>query len=331
MHIPNNVELDNDPRTLRAMNDWSDSFRKWWSNYGPNVASNESFRLRYPVSAERKDWAHFEDCTKDSYPFGVWLAKTDYEKFSNIEESFDTLPLNIQSIVARILEVQGDTEPASIEQQHTLFANAPTPEFRNMLMQVQVEEARHLHACAYLLCKYFRDGRERAQLLLERHAGDEDKPRILKGFNEQILSWVELALYLSFQDRDGKWQLTAMSKSAWKPLRETCTFMLLEEANHMATGDKIIKHFLNVYPKDVITRLANSAFARGLTLFGNDQSSNAQILYDASIKWSPDASDPNHGLRECYKEDCLKMVSRWGIELGEELATEQDYDLVRAA
>jgi benzoyl-CoA 2,3-epoxidase subunit B len=328
--IPNNVALDEDRRSLRAMNDWSDHFRKWWNEYGPNVSANEKFRLRYPVSAERRDWAHFEECTKESYPFGIWLAKTDYQPFSNVTQSFDTLETNLQNTVARILEVQGDTEPASIEQQHTLFANAPTPEFRNMLMQVQVEEARHLHACAYLLCKYFRDGRERAELLLQRHAGDEDKPRILKGFNEPILSWVELALYLSFQDRDGKWQLTAMSWSAWKPLRETCSFMLLEEANHMATGDKIIKHFLTIYPKEVITRLANSAFARGLTLFGNDHSSNAQILYDSSIKWSPNAQDPNYGLRECYKEDCLKMAKRWEIELGDELATPQDYALVRS-
>ena len=73
--IPNNVALDEDRRALRAMNDWSDHFRKWWNEYGPNVSANEKFRLRYPISAERKDWAHFEECTKESYPFGIWLAK----------------------------------------------------------------------------------------------------------------------------------------------------------------------------------------------------------------------------------------------------------------
>ena len=38
----------------------------------------------------------------------------------------------------------------------------------------------------YLLQAYFgRDGREEAESLLERHSGDQDKPRILGAFNEK--------------------------------------------------------------------------------------------------------------------------------------------------
>ncbi|GIT71769.1 MAG: hypothetical protein Ct9H300mP28_15830 [Pseudomonadota bacterium] len=58
-----------------------------------------------------------------------------------------------------------------------------------------------------------RDGREEAEFLLERHSGDQDKPRILGAFNEKTLDWLSFFLFTYFTDRDGKFQLASLSES----------------------------------------------------------------------------------------------------------------------
>jgi benzoyl-CoA 2,3-dioxygenase component B len=87
--------------------------------------------------------------------------------------------------------IQGDTEPASVEQQRLLGQTAPSLYDMRNLFQVNVEEGRHLWAMVYLLHKYFgRDGREEADALLRRRSGDPDSPRILEAFNEPIEDWL---------------------------------------------------------------------------------------------------------------------------------------------
>ena len=89
-------------------------------------------------------------------------------------------------MLRRLLVIQGDTEPASVEQQRHLGATAPSLYDLRNLFQVNVEEGRHLWAMVYLLQKYFgRDGREEAEELLRRRSGDPDSPRMLGAFNER--------------------------------------------------------------------------------------------------------------------------------------------------
>src|SRR3989442_15343203 len=75
----------------------------------------------------------------------------------------------------RIIVTQGDTEPASVEQQRHLGLTAPSMYDLRNLYQINVEEGRHLCAMVYLLHKHFgRDGRDEADALLDRRSGDED-------------------------------------------------------------------------------------------------------------------------------------------------------------
>src|SRR6202012_4344479 len=123
-----------------------------------------------------------------------------------------------------------DTGPASVEQQRLLGRTAPSLYDLRNLFQVNVEEARHLWAMAYLLHAYFgRDGREEAEALLERRSGDPDKPRILGAFNEPISDWLSFFMFTFFTDRDGKFQLLALAESGFDPLARTTRFMLTEE------------------------------------------------------------------------------------------------------
>ena len=98
----------------------------------------------------------------------------------------------------------------------------------------------------YLLHKYFgRDGREEADMMLQRHSGDEDQPRILGAFNETTPDWLAFFMFSYFTDRDGKYQLASLAESGFDPLSRTCKFMLTEEANHMFTGESGVMRIVN--------------------------------------------------------------------------------------
>src|SRR6185295_20115344 len=86
-----------------------------------------------------------------------------------------------RNALRRLIVTQGDTEPASVEQQRRLGRGCPSLYDLRNLFQVNVEEGRHLWAMVYLLHSYFgRDGREEAETLLHRRSGDADRPRILQ-------------------------------------------------------------------------------------------------------------------------------------------------------
>src|SRR5207245_7879849 len=138
----------------------------------------------------------------------------------------------------RLIGTQGDTEPASVEQQRMLGHTAPSLYDMRNLFQVNVEEGRHLWAMVYLLHSQFgRDGREEAEELLQRRSGNEDRPRILGAFNEPIDDWLSFFMFTMFTDRDGKYQLLALAESGFDPLSRTTRFMLTEEAHHMFVGE----------------------------------------------------------------------------------------------
>ena len=148
------------------------------------------------------------------------------------------MPGEYRSPLRRIIVTQGDTEPASVEQQRMLGMSCPSLYDLRNIYQVNVEEGRHLWAMVYLLHRYFgRDGREEAEALLERRSGDEDNPRILGAFNEPTPDWLAFYMFTFFTDRDGKFQLSSLAESGFDPLARTCRFMLTEEAHHMFVGE----------------------------------------------------------------------------------------------
>ena len=107
------------------------------------------------------------------------------------EDAWQAVPGEYRNILRRIIVTQGDTEPASVEQQRLLGQTCPSLYDLRNLFQVNVEEGRHLWAMVYLLHRYFgRDGREEAEELLERRSGDVDSPRILGAFNEPCSDWL---------------------------------------------------------------------------------------------------------------------------------------------
>jgi len=236
--IPNNVGLADDRRLRRALEHWQPAYLEWWQQMGPAGLQLDDIYLRTAISVYSKGWANFDYVKMPDYRWGIFLAQPEADRKIGFGEHYgepvwQEVPGEYRSALRRILVIQGDTEPASVEQQRLLGQTAPSLYDLRNLLQVNVEEGRHLWAMVYLLQAYFgRDGREEAQMLLQRRSGN-NKPRILGAFNEPTPDWLAFFMFTYFTDRDAKFQLASLSESAFDPLARTCRFMLKEEAHHM--------------------------------------------------------------------------------------------------
>src|SRR5688500_12156007 len=241
--IPNNVDLSSDKRLQRALEAWQPQFIDWWKQMGPVGWQQRDIYLRTATSVEANGWAHFDFVKMPDYRWGIFLEPKDPNRTIGFGDNigqpvWDEVPGELRNLLRRLIVTQGDTEPASVEQQRLLGQTAPSLYDLRNLFQVNVEEGRHLWAMVYLLHRYFgRDGREEAEGLLERRSGDHDKPRILGAFNERTPHWLAYLMFTFFTDRDGKYQLASLCESGFDPLSRTCRFMLTEEAHHMFVGE----------------------------------------------------------------------------------------------
>jgi benzoyl-CoA 2,3-dioxygenase component B len=304
--IPNNVELSTDRRLQRALEAWQPNFIDWWMDMGPEGFQQDDIYLRTAVSVEKDGWAHFDMVKMPEYRWGIFLTPTEGDRKVNFgdhmgEDAWQQVPGEYRNVLRRIIVTQGDTEPASVEQQRLLGLTAPSLYDLRNLFQVNVEEGRHLWAMVYLLHRYFgRDGREEAEALLERRSGDEDSPRILGAFNEPCDNWLSFFCFTTFTDRDGKYQLRALAESGFDPLSRTCQFMLTEEAHHMFVGQTGIERILRQtarlskeggdvasrggIPFETVQKSINFWYSVSLDLFGGEDSSNAATFFGAGLK-----------------------------------------------
>lgn len=309
--IPNNVNLTEDRTLQRALEQWQPNFLNWWGDMGPDGSNNYDVYLRTAVSVEADGWAQFGHVKMPDYRWGIFLNPKEEGKLVNFgehkgEAAWQDIPGEHRANLRRIIVTQGDTEPASVEQQRHLGLTCPSQYDLRNLFQVNVEEGRHLWAMVYLLHKYFgRDGREEADALLQRNSGDADNPRILGAFNEKTPDWLAFYMFTYFTDRDGKFQLCALAESAFDPLARTTKFMLTEEAHHMFVGESGVSRVIartcqvmnelktddpakvraaGVIDLPTIQRYLNFHFSVTIDLFGADESSNAAIFYNSGLK-----------------------------------------------
>jgi benzoyl-CoA 2,3-dioxygenase component B len=312
--IPNNVNLNGDARVKRALEKWHPGYIDWWQGMGPQGFQESLVYLRTAVSVDAKGWAKFDYVRMPEYRWGILLApQVEGRKIAfgshRGEDAWQEVPGEYRAMLRRLIVIQGDTEPASVEQQRHLGQTAPSLYDLRNLFQVNVEEGRHLWAMVYLLQKYFgTDGREEAEALLQRRSGDPDMPRMLGAFNEKTPDWLSFFMFTYFTDRDGKMQLEALAQSGFDPLSRTCRFMLTEEAHHMFVGesgvgriiertceamqqagitdpgDKEAVRKLGVIDLPTIQKKANLHFSLSLDLFGNEISTNAANAFHAGLK-----------------------------------------------
>src|SRR5262244_4472104 len=321
--IPNNVNLSEDKKLQRALEQWQPDFLRWWMDMGPSGFQAHQVYLRTAIGVDANDWAHYDFVKMPDYRWGIFLADPVADRRIPCGDSagqpvWQDVPGEHRNTLRRLIVTQGDTEPASVEQQRMLGHSCPSMYDLRNLFQVNVEEGRHLWAMVYLLHRFFgRDGREEAEELLARRSGNEDHPRILGAFNEATPDWLSFFMFTYFTDRDGKMQLHSLAQSGFDPLSRTCRFMLTEEAHHMFVGEtgvtRVIQRTceamkdagisdpheiekvrkLGVIDLPTIQKKANLHFSLTLDLFGNEISTNAANAFHA-------------GLKGRYREDRLK-------------------------
>jgi benzoyl-CoA 2,3-dioxygenase component B len=312
--IPNNVGLSSDKRVLKALEKWHPGYINWWNDLIPQKFQESLVYLRTAISVDPKGWAKFDYVRMPEYRWGILLAPQVEDRRIPCGEhagqpAWQEVPGEYRNMLKRLIVIQGDTEPASVEQQRFLALTAPSLYDMRNLFQVNVEEGRHLWAMVYLLQKYFgADGREEADDLLRRSSGSEEAPRMLGAFNEATPDWLSFFMFTYFTDRDGKMQLESLAQSGFDPLSRTCRFMLTEEAHHMFVGEtgvgRVIQRTceamkeagiedpydiqavrnLGVIDLPTIQKKLNLHYTLSLDLFGQEVSTNAANAFNAGIK-----------------------------------------------
>jgi len=363
--IPNNVDLASDRRLQRALEGWQPKFLDWWKQLGPALPTKDVY-LRTAVAVGRDGWAHFDYVPMQEYRWGIFLAERDPERKVAFgkhrgEPVWQELPGEHRADLMRLIVVQGDTEPASVEQQRVLGSTAPSLYDLRNLFQVNVEEGRHLWAMVYLLHAYFgREGRAEAEQLLKRNSGNLDSPRILGAFNEQTTDWLQFFMFTYFTDRDGKYQLGTLKESAFDPLARTCKFMLKEEAHHMFVGTTGVTRTVErtaelmkehgtddlfgrgAIPLSVIQKYLNFQFSVSMDLFGSEQSTNAGNYYSSGLKgrWMETRRKDDHVLLDAERtmnvvEDAkivqkrVPMLSALNLDLRDEYVQDCEHGVRR--
>jgi len=322
--IPNNVNLKENRRLQRALEEWQPKFLDWWNDNGPvGIQANDVY-LRTAISVDPQGWAQFAYVKMPEYRWGIFLAEPEADRRINFgdhkgQPAWQEVPGEYRATLRRLIVTQGDTEPASVEQQHHLARTCPSLYDLRNICQVNVEEGRHLWAMVYLLDAYFgRDGREEAEALLQRRSGDSDKPRILGAFNEKTPDWLSYLMFCYFTDRDGKYQLASLAESGFDPLSRTCRFMLTEEAHHMFVGEtgvgRVVQRACEIMREhatdDVrrhggidlptLQKYLNFHCSVSLDLFGSEISTNAANFYTGGLKgrFEETKKDDDHVLKD---------------------------------
>src|ERR687887_548531 len=162
----------------------------------------------------------------------------------------------IRDALLNLIVYQGDTEFASVEQQRNLLKHAPSD-----------------------------------YDLLERRADEGE--RLLGSFNELVDNWLDFFTYTQFIDRDGKFQLTMLSTSAFDPLSRSMNPMLKEESFHLGTGNNGLLRIVKAgkMPPELIQRFFYKWIPTAFDLFGQDNSSSAHWAYVWGLKGRYDERD----------------------------------------
>jgi benzoyl-CoA 2,3-dioxygenase component B len=187
-------------------------------------------------------------------------------------------------------------------------------------VRINAEEMRHGWQMAHLLVNHFGEtGRVEAMKLLERRSGDNE--RLLGSFNEPVRHWLDLFIFTEFIDRDGKYQLKMLSRSAFSPLARSMGPMLKEEAFHLGTGHTGLRRIVQAgkIPTPLLQRYINHWVPTAYDLFGKDKSSTAHWAYVWGVKCRfnevetddvLDKSMLNDYNRTLYYKECVELMDQ---------------------
>ncbi|MFQ5662766.1 MAG: Phenylacetic acid catabolic protein [Terriglobia bacterium] len=288
---------------ISTFDDWVDLFREWQKEIGVDLPEITQYQFE----------AKYGRLKSMEVEFGDFRGERKWEKVLEIPDQ------RIRDALQNLIVYQGDTEFASVEQQRFLFETAPSHYDRQALARVMTEEMRHGWQMCHLLISHFgHSGRLEALKQLERRAFENK--RLLRAFNDPVQNWLDFYTYTDFVDRDGKFQLTMLSYSAFAPLASSMIPMLREESFHLGTGQDGLKRLLRAgkIPPAIIQKYVNKWVPAAYDLFGVDHSSSAHWFYVWGLKGrydehaTPQPADKeqlNEHSRELYRLECEQLLA----------------------
>ena len=149
--IPNNVDLAENRRLRRALEAWQPGYLDWWGEMGPSDFMAADIYLRTAISVDKEGWANFAPVKMPDYRWGIFLAEPETDRRIAFgahkgDAVWQDVPGEHRATLRRLIVTQGDTEPASVEQQRLLGLTCPSLYDLRNLFQVNIEEGRHLQA-----------------------------------------------------------------------------------------------------------------------------------------------------------------------------------------
>jgi benzoyl-CoA 2,3-dioxygenase component B len=283
---------------ISTFDDWTDYFRQWQRDIGLDTAKFDDYKFE----------VKFGEVASDIIEFGDYAGRAKWETVLQIPDQ------RVRDTLLHLITYQGDTEFGSVEQQRNLLKTAPSDYDLQSALKIMREEMRHGTQMSYLLVKYFgSSGKLEAKKLLDRRAFQDT--RLLGAFNQEVTDWLDFYCYTELVDRDGKYQLTMLSHSAFKPLAASMKPMLQEEFYHLLTGHTGLSRVIKArkVPIELIQKHLNKWFSVALDLFGVDASSSAYWFYVWGLKGRYDeatAQGPadRDRLNELARQHYLKEV-----------------------
>ncbi|MFN2459747.1 MAG: Phenylacetic acid catabolic protein [Candidatus Velthaea sp.] len=294
---------------IATFSDWIDLLEQWRTDIGVDRSLVERYLPGYSFEAK------YGELPSNEIRFGDFRGDRRWERVLDVPDQ------RVRDAIMSMIVFQGDTEFASNEQQRFLVNNAPTEYDLGSLVRIMAEETRHGYQMCHLLITHFgNDGKIEAQKMLERRAFGK-KNRLLNAFNNDVTHWMDFFAYTNFMDRDGKFQLTMLSHSAFAPLAQSVLPMLREESYHMGTGISGLRRIAAaaVIPVPLQQKYYNKWVSGSLDLFGTDHSTSAQWAYAWGIKGRVDedqTADPvdrehlNERARAQFYDEISKTVER---------------------
>lgn len=254
---------------ISNFDDWIDCFHLWQKelDVDPSLFSDYTFDVK------------FGQLPSNEIEFGSYKGHARWRNLLDIPDQ------RIRDSLMHLVVYQGDTEFASSEQQRNLLKSPPSNYDLQCAVRVMREEMRHGWQMSHLLVHHFgRSGKLEAQKLLERRA--YKGTRLLGAFNQDVHDWLDFYCYTALVDRDGKFQLTMLSRSSFEPLASSMGPMLNEEAFHLLSGYTGLSRIVRTgrVPVPLIQKHINKWYSAALDLFGVDHSSSAEWFYVWGLK-----------------------------------------------
>ncbi len=320
--IPNNVNLSEDKRLQRALEKWLPNYLDWWHDMGPDGFQDKDVWLRTAVDVGSEGWAHFDYVKMPDYRWGIFLEPAQPDAKVGFGDSFGApayqeVPGEFRNSLRRIIVTQGDTEPASVEQQRLLGHTCP-----RILEAFNQPCDDWLNFFAFTMFTD-RDGKYQLSALAE--SGFEPLARTCK------FMLTEEAHHMFVGD-------TGLSRV----VRRTAQLMKQSKSDDVRPVGGI--------PLDIIQKYINFWFSYSLDLFGGEISSNSADFFAAGLKGRfkeqeqysdhiagegvltltvvesgklvprevPLRNALNEVLRTEYVKDCEKGLARWNKALADE-------------